>query len=87
MINRLLGVETLSQALVCVSRAKAPTMRRLIEGLGLSFLGVHSQGREYLVEMLSAVVGAKEKVLVSSVWTAPELLATGGPLNSAPMIL
>lgn len=84
LINRLSGEATLSQALVCVRRAKAPTVRRLIEGLGLPSLGVRSQGREYLVEMLSAMVGAKEKApVVSPVWTAPELLATGGPLNSA----
>ena len=78
--DRLAAGRTLTQALVCVRRAKAPAARRLIEQIAAS-RHVDVRG---CADVLSAIAGAKgESLAAAPVWTAPGGIVSSGALNSS----
>ena len=81
------GEETISQALTHIDKAKAPEVRSLLEALGLC-VGCPKENRVTAVVVLRAIEGAQDdRPLVAPVWTAPDVLATSGELNSARDVL
>lgn len=78
--DRIAAGLTLTQALVHVRHDKASKVRPLIEALR----GTDAGWRERVVFLLRAIEGARQdEIVVSPIWTAPDMLVSSGSLNSA----